>query len=53
MFPVLLFMYVRLARSEERQALAEFGAEYGRYRREVPGFVPRPAALMRGWRRGT
>jgi hypothetical protein len=25
MFPVLLFMHVRLARAEEREALAEFG----------------------------
>jgi protein-S-isoprenylcysteine O-methyltransferase Ste14 len=41
MFPVLVFMYVRLARSEERQALAEFGAEYERYRHDVPGFIPR------------
>jgi len=41
MFPVLVFMYVRLARSEEREALAEFGDEYARYMREVPGFIPR------------
>jgi protein-S-isoprenylcysteine O-methyltransferase Ste14 len=40
MFPVLVFMYVRLARAEEREALAEFGATYQRYMREVPGFFP-------------
>jgi protein-S-isoprenylcysteine O-methyltransferase Ste14 len=48
MFPVLVFMYVRLARTEERDALAEFGAEYERYRREVPGFVPRLSDLTGG-----
>jgi protein-S-isoprenylcysteine O-methyltransferase Ste14 len=41
MFPVLVFMYVRLARTEEREALAEFGLAYQRYMREVPGFFPR------------
>jgi protein-S-isoprenylcysteine O-methyltransferase Ste14 len=41
MFPVLVFMYVRLARSEEREVLAEHGADYGRYMREVPAFFPR------------
>ena len=48
MFPVLVFMYVRLARTEERAALAEFGAEYERYRREVPGFIPRLSDLTSG-----
>jgi protein-S-isoprenylcysteine O-methyltransferase Ste14 len=46
MFPVLVFMYVRLARTEEREALAEFGDEYARYMREVPGFIPRLTDLM-------
>lgn len=32
-------MFVRLARSEERQALAEFGAEHERYIRE-PRLLP-------------
>lgn len=47
MFPVLVFMYVRLARSEERRALAEFGTEYERYMKETPAFVPRPGRLFR------
>jgi protein-S-isoprenylcysteine O-methyltransferase Ste14 len=42
MFPVLVFMYARLARAEEREALAEFGPAYRRYMREVPAFFPRP-----------
>ncbi len=50
MFPVLVFMYVRLARSEEKQALAEFGPQYEAYMREVPGFVPRLSGLMGGQR---
>jgi protein-S-isoprenylcysteine O-methyltransferase Ste14 len=41
MFPVLVFMYVRLARAEEREALAEFGAAYAQYMRNVPAFIPR------------
>jgi protein-S-isoprenylcysteine O-methyltransferase Ste14 len=44
MFPVLVFMYLRLARSEERQALAEFGVEYERYMRETPAFIPKLSA---------
>jgi protein-S-isoprenylcysteine O-methyltransferase Ste14 len=41
MFPVLVFMYVRLARAEERETLAEFGIEYEAYMRNVPAFFPR------------
>ncbi len=41
MFPVLVFMYVRLAKGEERAALAEFGDTYRRYMAQVPSFVPR------------
>jgi protein-S-isoprenylcysteine O-methyltransferase Ste14 len=41
MFPILVTVYVRLARREERDALAEFGAEYARYMTSVPAFLPR------------
>jgi len=41
MFPILLIMYVRLARKEERDVLAEFGDTYGRYMRSTPAFFPR------------
>ena len=41
MFPVLVWMYVRLARSEEQDALAEFGDEYSRYAQQTHAFLPR------------
>jgi protein-S-isoprenylcysteine O-methyltransferase Ste14 len=41
MFPILVYMYVRLAKREEQDALAEFGDEYRRYMREVPAFFPK------------
>ena len=41
MFPVLTVMYVKLARTEERDARAAFGDAYDRYAAEVPGFIPK------------
>lgn len=41
MFPVLVWMYARLARAEERAALAEFGDAYRAYADRVPAFIPR------------
>jgi protein-S-isoprenylcysteine O-methyltransferase Ste14 len=41
MFPVLVFMYVRLAVTEEREVRAQFGAGYERYAARTPRFVPR------------
>lgn len=46
MFPVLIFMYVRLARIEEHEVLTEFGPEYDRYRCTVPAFIPRIGELF-------
>jgi protein-S-isoprenylcysteine O-methyltransferase Ste14 len=40
MFPVLTVMYVRLAKSEERDAIAEFGQAYREYMAKVPGWIP-------------
>lgn len=48
MFPVLVFMYVRLAKTEEREALSEFGDAYKRYRHEVPGFIPGIGSKSKG-----
>jgi protein-S-isoprenylcysteine O-methyltransferase Ste14 len=41
MFPVLVFMYLRLAAREEREARAGFGAAYERYAARTPAFIPR------------
>jgi protein-S-isoprenylcysteine O-methyltransferase Ste14 len=47
MFPILVFMYVRLARHEEREVLAEFGEKYRRYMLSTPAFLPRLRATRR------
>jgi protein-S-isoprenylcysteine O-methyltransferase Ste14 len=41
MFPVLVFMYVRLANREEREIEREFGDTYRRYVARTPRFFPR------------
>jgi protein-S-isoprenylcysteine O-methyltransferase Ste14 len=41
MFPILVFMYARLAKREEADMLDQFGEEYRRYRDAVPAFIPR------------
>ena len=40
MFPILVYVYVQLAKREEREALAMFEEEYRNYMNEVPGFIP-------------
>jgi len=41
MFPVLAFMYWRLARREEQEAQEEFGDAYRRYEENTPAFLPK------------
>ena len=41
MFPVLVWMYMRLARQEEVEAIAEFGNAYIQYAQKTPAFFPR------------
>lgn len=41
MYPILVWMYIRLARQEERSAIEEFGEEYRQYMAQVPAFIPR------------
>lgn len=41
MFPILVWAYVRLAKAEERDAIAEFGEEYEQYRKRTPSFIPK------------
>jgi hypothetical protein len=40
MFPILVWVYARLAKAEERDAIAEFGAAYEAYRKKAPAFIP-------------
>ena len=41
MFPILVTMYLRLARREEQEALVEFGDAYAQYIARTPAFFPR------------
>jgi protein-S-isoprenylcysteine O-methyltransferase Ste14 len=46
MFPILVTMYVRLARREEKEVAEEFGDEYRRYAARTPAFLPRVTNIM-------
>ena len=46
MFPVLTFMYVKLAKTEERDSIAEFGSAYTKYASDVPGFIPKLSRIF-------
>jgi protein-S-isoprenylcysteine O-methyltransferase Ste14 len=48
MFPILVYMYVRLARWEEREVLAEFGKIYQKYKAATPMFIPRLSSGKHG-----
>jgi protein-S-isoprenylcysteine O-methyltransferase Ste14 len=41
MWPILVFLYIRLAREEEGKMDAKFGEEYREYMKKVPRFIPR------------
>ncbi|MFA4957532.1 MAG: isoprenylcysteine carboxylmethyltransferase family protein [Candidatus Methanoperedens sp.] len=40
MWPVLVLMYYRLAKREEREAMEVFGGRYEEYKRQTPMFLP-------------
>jgi len=40
MFPVMVFMYTRLAKKEEKDMISEFGEDYKRYMARTKMFVP-------------
>jgi len=44
MWPILMYMYYRLALREEREMEAAFGERYEEYKREVPMLLPRLGA---------
>src|SRR3989338_6350547 len=41
MFPILVWMYTRLAKSEEEESIKIFGAVWDEYVRNTPAFIPR------------
>ncbi|MDT8376756.1 MAG: isoprenylcysteine carboxylmethyltransferase family protein [Mariprofundaceae bacterium] len=41
MYPILVWMYVRLAKREEKESLRLFGDAYAQYAEKVPRFIPR------------
>jgi len=47
MFPILVFMYVRLARREEIEVMAEFGDKYKHYMLSTPAFLPSVGTMAR------
>jgi len=46
MFPVLVFMYVRLASIEEAETRDRFPERFARYQAQVPAFIPRLRAAL-------
>jgi len=40
MFPLLIWVYSRLARREEKEVLAMFGDQYAQYAKNTPRFIP-------------
>lgn len=47
MYPILVVMYVRLARQEERESRSEFGEAYDRYAASTPALFPRWSRIAR------
>mgnify|MGYP001558445934 CR=1 FL=1 len=46
MAPILIFRYVRLARTEEKEMLEQFGTTYSKYLRKTPGYFPSVKKLI-------
>ncbi len=46
MLPVLVWMYVRLARSEEAEVRREFGRTYAAYADQVSAFIPKVGGVL-------
>lgn len=41
LFPIITYAYIRLAKSEDKSLLKNFGEEYRRYEQTTPAFIPR------------
>ena len=51
MFPILIFMYARLAKLEEKEMVKTFGKIYDVYSKKTPGFIPKlPIKVVDGRR---
>ena len=48
MFPIMVVVYLRLARREGRDAAASFGEAWASYAQRTPGFWPRWSASTEG-----
>ncbi|WP_299975576.1 isoprenylcysteine carboxylmethyltransferase family protein [uncultured Pseudoteredinibacter sp.] len=48
MFPILLVVYLRLSKSEERQAIEQFGDQYIEYKNTTPAFIPKLGSIQKG-----
>jgi protein-S-isoprenylcysteine O-methyltransferase Ste14 len=47
MFPILMVIYIRLAKKEERQVMIEFKEQYQIYMQNTPAFIPRFSSRSR------
>lgn len=47
MFPVLVFMYIRLANQEEKEMIKTFGKTYELYSKKTPAFIPKITFLLK------
>lgn len=52
MFPILVYMYYRLALREEKDIIAGFGERYLKYRSQVPAFIPKWSSLFNSKTKG-
>ena len=43
LLPIIIYIYYRLSRREERMMIKEFGNEYIEYQKQVPMFIPNHA----------
>ena len=46
MAPILIWRYIRLALSEEKQMIEKFRSKYAIYKNQTPGFLPNPRSLI-------